>query len=236
VTRLTADEILSARTRAAERGREDAAGSRGHLLPEEIPAAFGIVGAKGTKDLVYVVTAAYLDSYAIARAEADPRCDEWPQPISPEHKAWLRANLVNHADLARMLQVPIHRILSAAKDLPEPVILKPRKHFYWWPHVRPVLARLELPLPPDMPLPASGPAPSWWGDLPSLIDFGDYLAENLMDFAAMVDAYGLERAEILRAGRQVDYPEPVINRPGNYWYWAPDIDRFLQRHREIEVW
>ena len=30
-----------------------------------------------------------------------------------------------------------------------------------------------------------------------------------------------------------DYPEPVIGRRGNYWYWLPDLDRFLVRHRDI---
>ncbi len=30
-----------------------------------------------------------------------------------------------------------------------------------------------------------------------------------------------------------DYPEPVIGRRGNYWYWLPDLDRFFVRHRDI---
>lgn len=42
--------------------------------------------------------------------------------------------------------------------------------------------------------------------------------------------YNLDRQTILKAARRPDYPEPVIGRRGNYWYWLPDLDRFLVRH------
>lgn len=218
--------------RAAELGRAHALTPNQRLTRDGVPAAFGL-DAKSR--LRYLVTAAYWDSYDIARAEADPNQTGWPVPISPAHKAWLRANLVNRADLAAMMQVKLPRILRIADVLSDfAVIDRARKYWYWWPHLKPTLATLGLRLPEGAEPPAAGPIPSWWGDLPSSAGLRDFLQENLIDFAGMVDNYEMSRAEILTAGRQADYPEPVIDRPGNYWYWWPDIDRFLVRHREIE--
>lgn len=230
-------DIAAAVARAAELGREHGSGAGagwavGKLLArDDIPAAFGV---SSTSEHRFVVTAAYLDSYDIARAEGGYAL-EWMQPISAAHKGWLRANLVNHADLAAMLHMSVAHItgMAAAGDLPGPVIARPRKHWYWWPHLKPVLAVAGLRLPPDVTPPPDGPAPSWWGALPASADFGGFLAENLMDFARLTVEYDLPRAAILRAGRMADYPEPVINRAGNYWYWWADLDRFLVRHRDI---
>src|ERR1035441_3494563 len=53
-----------------------------------------------------------------------------------------------------------------------------------------------------------------------------------MDFTRFATEYDLDRATILKARDCPDYPEPVIRPPGNYWYWEPDLDRFLVRHRD----
>jgi hypothetical protein len=108
-----------------------------------------------------------------------------------------------------------------------------RKHWYWWPHLEPVLASRGLDLLPGSARPARGPVPNWQAEKPGDPDFAALLQENLMDFARFGETYDLDRAAILRAHRCLDYPEPVIDRPGNYWYWWPDLDRFLMRHPEI---
>ena len=218
--------------RAADLGAAHGRDMRHRLPRDDIPAAFGITEPG---DLMYMVIAAYEDNRDIARAEADPRGEQWPQPISRAHKAWLRSNLVNHADLADMLRVPVGRIyqMAGAAGWPEPVVDRPRKYWYWWPHLEPVLASRGLVLAPGVAPPPGRPAPSWWGDLPASPDFRDFLRENLVDFAGFATLYNLDRQTILSAGRWPDYPEPVIGRRGNYWYWLPDLDRFLVRHRDI---
>jgi hypothetical protein len=206
-----------------------------YRLPrDDIPAAFGISEAG---NLAYMVMAVYQDSCDIARAEADPQYGRrnWSElPISPGHKAWLRSNLVTHADLAGMLQVPVQRIYREAGTAgwPGPVIDRPRQHWHWWPHLERPLASRGLALPPDITPPALGPAPNWWRHLLTDPQFAEYLGENLVDFAGCAATFDLDRATILRAGRRPDYPEPVIGRQGNHWYWLADLDRFLVRHRD----
>ena len=224
VTGSDSAKLARAAELGAEHGRE-----RRWIPPDHIPGAFGV--GEGS-ELMYMVMAAYQDSRAVARAEADPRNDQWPQPISPAHKTWLKSNLVNQAALASMLKVPIPRVTREARSpgWPEPVINVPRKHWYWWPHLQPALASRGLVLAPCVTPPAGGPAPTWWEDLPASPDFGDFLRENLVDLAMFSKLYNLDRQAILKAARWPDYPEPVIGRRGNYWYWLPDLDRFLVRH------
>jgi hypothetical protein len=216
---------------AAELGTAHAHDPRRWLTPGETLAALGVADAD---DRRYAVLAAYEDARDIALAEADPSQEAWPQPISKSHKLWLRSNLVNHADLAAMLRVPPQRVYQEADRAgwPEPVTGRPRRHWYWWPHLKPALASRALRLAPGVTPPPVGPAPSWWGNMPADPDFGSYLRENLMDFARFAEEYDLSRAAILRASRYLDYPEPVIDRRANYWYWWPDLDRFLVRHRD----
>lgn len=226
----TSDQT-AAIARAAELGAAHARTEYGRLPLDSIAAA---AGAGDRPRWQYVLMAAYLDSYDIARAEAHPDQLAFPPPIAAEHKAWLRSNLVNHADLTVMLQVPLSRVRRVTEDpdWPEPVIAQPRKHWYWWPHLAPALTARGLNLTPGVTPPATGPVPGWWGNLPADPDFRNILTENLMDFGRFMEEYMLDKPTILRIRNWPDYPEPVINRPGNYWYWWADLDRFLVRHRD----
>jgi hypothetical protein len=220
------DEI---RAFAAELGARHALEARVKFQDDQVLAACDVDGGS---DLRYAVIAAYEDGFDIARAEADPRQAVWPQPISRDHKLWLRSNLVYHNDLAKMTGVPPARISreTAAADWPGPVIARAGDSWYWWPHVEAVLAARGLHLQPGSATPASGPAPSWWGDLPADPDFSPFLRGQLMDLGQFAAEYMLDQLAIQRARRYPDYPEPVIGREDNSWYWWPDLDRFAMRH------
>lgn len=171
------------------------------------------------------------------RPETDPRCAGWARPITPEHKAWLRANLVSRPDLAAMLGVSAHRINKAADapDWPAAVIGQPWRQRYWWPRLAPALATRGWQIAPGFAAPADGPVPSWWGDMPTADPDGwrAYLALNLMDFARFAAEYFLNRATIMRISRYDDYPTPLLGQPGAHWYWWPELDQFIMRHPEI---
>jgi hypothetical protein len=218
--------------RAADLGSEHA-GRGWAATSDELLAT---VGAAGTGDQQYAIVAAYDNAFRVACAEAGSGSPDWLEPISAEHKHWLRGNLVNHARLAALLRVPVQRIYQEIDSVawPEPVINKPHKFWYWWPNLEPVLDTCGLRLPADAERPPDGPSPSWWGDLPREEDFIYFLRERLLDLSGMAVMFDLDRATILRAGRFPDYPEPVINTPANHWYWESDLDRFLVRHRGDE--
>lgn len=198
---------------------------------EEVLATAGLTW----KDrLRHQVIAVYEDSRDIARAEASGT-ETYSQPIADGHKMWLRANLVNHGDLARLLQVPVPVIVHAAEhpSWPKPVIDLDKRRWYWWPFARRALTRAGLQVPAGTHTPPTGPVPSWWGHrhrdeeqwTPDLRDL-------LMNLAQFEETHQVKFHEVMRYARFPDYPEAVINRgPKNVWHWAADLDRFLQRHR-----
>lgn len=215
--------------------------SHGHEMASREGAFFfghddvlAVAGLTWRDQLRHQVIAVYEDSRDIARAEGSGT-EIHQQPIADRHKMWLRANLVNHGDLARLLQVPVPVIVHAAEhpNWAKPVIDLDKRCWYWWPFARRSLARAGLHSPAGTHSPPAGPAPSWWGRRHRDEQQWPFdLRELLMNLAQFEETHQVKFHEVMRYARLPDYPEAVIDRgPKNIWHWAADLDRFLQRHR-----